>query len=681
MKRRILVTSALPYANSNQHLGNVAGAYLPADIYVRYQRLKGNEVLYICGSDEHGVPITISAMNEKTTPKVIIDKYHNENKEAFRALGMSFDNYSRTSVPIHHKTAQEFFLDLYNKKILKELVDKQLYCDKDKMFLPDRYVEGECPYCGNTEARGDQCEKCGNILTPVTIKNPRCKICGSEPVLKETRHFYFPLGDFQTRLEEYIASKKGWKENVIKYCQSWFKSGLSDRAITRDMEWGVKVPLEGYEHKVLYVWFEAVLGYISATKEWSESIGQPDKWKDFWKDQDTEYIAFIGKDNVVFHCIMFPAILMAVGGYILPKNVPANEFFNFESKKFSKSRGWGITLKDFLDIFPPDPLRYTIAVNLPENHDSDFYWADFQARTNNELADILGNFVNRTVSFTNQYFGGKIPEKNILSAIDEEVLVKLSAAPSTISELFENFKIRDGVQEIMNIARLGNKYFNDSEPWKTRKNNLDQCSTTINLCLEIVRMLAILIEPVLPFTSEKIWRILNLQKPSDKPLWDSAGDLQLIAGHNLGQIEILFTKIEDEVIKNQEAKFSKAEPIETPKVKQVPFKEDKISIDHFKEIDIRIAKVLTCEKVPKSEKLLKLKVKVGSEERSLVAGISQHYKPEEIIGKSVVILANLEYAKVMGIESQGMILAAKDTQGNFSLLVPEKDITDGSIIS
>jgi methionyl-tRNA synthetase len=681
MKRRILITSALPYANSNQHLGNVAGAYLPADIYARYQRLKGNEVLYICGSDEHGVPITISAMNEKTSPKDIIDKYHHENKEAFKTLGMSFDNYSRTSAPIHHKTAQEFFLNLYNKKLLKELVDKQLYCNNDKMFLPDRYVEGECPYCGNLEARGDQCEKCGNVLTPDTIKKPHCKICGHEPILRETKHFYFPLGEFQPKLEDYVASKKDWKENVVKYCQSWFKTGLSDRAITRDMDWGVRVPLEGYENKVLYVWFEAVLGYISATKEWAEAIGLPNKWKDFWCNQDTEYIAFIGKDNVVFHCIMFPAILMAVGGYVLPKNVPANEFFNFESKKFSKSRGWGITLREFLDLFPPDPLRYTIAVNLPENHDSDFYWADFQARTNNELADILGNFVNRTVTFTHQYFDSKIPERKTISTIDEEVISRLSAAPSIISELFEKFRIRDGVQEIMNVARLGNKYFNDSEPWKTRKENYVQCSTTINLCLEIVRILAVLIEPVLPFSSEKIWKILNLQKPLDVALWDTAGKLKLTPGHKIGKAEILFAKIEDDVIKNQIAKFSKTEINDTPKVKQIPLKEEKISIDYFKETDIRVAKILSCENVPKSTKLLKLKVKVGSEERSLVAGIAQFYKPENMVGKSVVILANLEYAKVMGIESQGMILAAKDNQGNLTLIIPEKDIIDGSTIS
>ena len=681
-KRRILVTSALPYANSNQHLGNVAGAYLPADIYVRYQRLKGNEVLYLCGSDEHGVAIPISALKEKTTPKTIIDKYHFANKEAFEKLGMSFDIFARTSSPVHHKTAQEFFLDLYKKGILREKTDKQLFCKNDNMFLPDRYVEGGCPYCDNMEAKGDQCEKCGNILTPEIIKEPKCKICGSKPELVETKHFYFPLGEFQTRLEEYVHSKNDWKENVLRYCESWFKAKLEDRAITRDMDWGIKVPLEGYESKVLYVWFEAVLGYISASKEWAAATGNPEKWKDFWCDENTEYYAFIGKDNIVFHCIVFPAILMAKGGYILPKNVPANEFFNFAGQKFSKSKGWGISVKKFLEMFPPDPLRYTIAVNLPENHDSDFYWADFQARTNNELADILGNFVNRTVTFVNQYFDGKVPERKNLSKLDEDTLAKMLDYPTDISILFEKFRLRDGVQEIMNVARLGNKYFNDSEPWKTRKDNMDQCANTLNICLEIVRMLAILIEPVLPFTSAKIWKILDIQKPKDMPLWDSAGEPQLKSGHQIGKPEILFAKIEDEIINKQIEQLQSLmeKKSDTPEIKIQPFKSE-ISIDDFKNIDIRIAKVLTAEKIQKSNKLLKLKIKIGKEERSLVAGIAQFYEPESLVGKSVVVLANLQPAKIMGIESQGMVLAAKDSLGNTSILIPEREIGDGSIIT
>ena len=678
-KRRILITSALPYANSNQHLGNVAGAYLPADIFARYQRLKGNEVLYICGSDEHGVPVTISAMNEKTTPKTIIDKYHFENKEAFEKLGISFDNYSRTSSPIHHKTSQEFFLDLYNKGILKEKTDTQLYCVKDKMFLPDRYVEGTCPFCQNPDARGDQCEKCGNILTPATIQTPKCKICGATPEVRETKHLFFPFGNYQKQLEEFIGSKKDWKDNVLQYCQGWFKAGLEDRAVTRDMEWGIKVPVDGYEDKVIYVWIEAVLGYVSATKEWAINTNQPEKWKEFWCDDETEYFAFIGKDNIVFHCIIMPAMFMARGGYILPKNVPANEFFNFEGKKFSKSRNWGITLKDFLAVFPPDPLRYTIAINMPESHDTDFYWSDFQARNNNELADILGNFVNRTVTFAQNYFDCKVPERNKISPIDEEAIKTMKEAPEKISALFERFKMRDGVIEIMNVARMANKYFNDSEPWKTRKSDIDQCATTISICLEIVRLLSIIADPILPFTTEKMRQILNTAKPENGS-WDGAGELNLTIGSAINKPEILFAKIEDEAIKPLAMQFSNHEALaEKPSPKIDPIKET-ITIDEFKNIDIRVVKVLECEKVPRSNKLLKLKVKLGKEERTIVAGIAQHYEPEQLIGKTITILANLEYAKLMGIESQGMVLAAKDSEGKLSMLYPDKDIVDGGIV-
>jgi len=678
-KRRILITSALPYANSNQHLGNVAGAYLPADIFARYQRLKGNEVLYICGSDEHGVPVTISALNEKTTPKTIIDKYHFENKEAFEKLGISFDNYSRTSSAIHHKTAQEFFLDLFQKGILKEKIDKQLYCAKDNMFLPDRYVEGTCPFCDNPDARGDQCEKCGNMLTPETIKNPKCKICGSVPEVRQTKHLFFPFGDYQKQLEEYIAGKKDWKDNVLQYCQGWFKAGLEDRAVTRDMEWGIKVPVEGYEDKVIYVWIEAVLGYVSATKEWAINTNQPDKWKEFWQDEETEYFAFIGKDNIVFHCIIMPAMFMARGGYVLPKNVPANEFFNFEGKKFSKSRNWGITLKEFLEILPPDPLRYTIAINMPESHDTDFYWADFQARNNNELADILGNFVNRTVTFAQNYFDGKVPDRTKISPIDEEAIKNIKDAPEKIAALFERFKMRDGVIEIMNVARMANKYFNDSEPWKTRKSDIEQCSTTINICLEIVRLLSLVADPILPFTAERMRNLLNIEKPEEGS-WDSAGELRLSIGSPIKKPEILFSKIEDATIEPLVMKFSNPNSIaEKPAPKVEPIKEF-ITIDEFKNIDIRVVKVLECEKVPKSNKLLKLKVKLGKEERTIVAGIAQHYEPEQLIGKTITILANLEYAKLMGIESQGMILAAKSTDGKLSMLSPDKEIHDGGIV-
>jgi methionyl-tRNA synthetase len=679
-KRRILITSALPYANSNQHLGNVAGAYLPADIFARYQRLKGNEVLYVCGSDEHGVPITISALNEKTTPKAIIDKYHFENKEAFENLGISFDNYSRTSATIHHKTAQEFFLDLYNKGILKEKSDKQLFCKNDNMFLPDRYVEGICPFCQATDARGDQCEKCGNILTPDTILSPKCKICNAEPEVKETKHLFFPFGNYQKELEEYVFSKKEWKDNVIQYCNGWFKSGLEDRAITRDMNWGIKVPVKGYEDKVIYVWIEAVLGYISATKEWAEQINEPEKWKEFWWNKETEYFAFIGKDNIVFHCIIMPAMFMANGNYVLPKNVPANEFFNFEGKKFSKSRNWGMTLKEFLDVFPPDPLRYTIAINMPESHDTDFYWADFQARNNNELADILGNFVNRTVTFAQNYFDSKVPERKKISKIDDDVIATMKESPQKVATLFEKFKLRDGVIEIMNVARIANKYFNDSQPWKTRKDNIEQCSTTINICLEIIKLLSIISDPIIPFTAKKMRDILNIPK-LEYGSWDSAGELSLNIGSKINPPVILFDKVEDETIKQLSLKYSNPNSSDTePNVKIEPLKKT-ITIDEFKNIDIRVVKVLECEKISKSNKLLKLKIKLGNEERTIVAGIAQHYEPEELKGKTIPILANLEYTKLMGIESQGMVLAAKDSTGKLSLLFPDKKIQDGGTVS
>ena len=476
-REKILVTSALPYANGPIHLGHLSGAYLPADIYVRYHRLKGSDILYICGSDEHGVPITISADKEHVKPQVIIDRYHNINKEAFEKFGMSFDNYSRTSIPVHHETSKEFFLEYYERGLLKEKKTFQFYDEKAKMFLPDRYVEGTCPNCGYEEARSDECENCGALYDPKDLKNPKSKISGQTPVLKETSHWFFPLGDYQERLEEYVKvmnENYGWKENVLQYCRGWFKAGLQDRAYTRDLDWGVSVPLDNAQGKVLYVWFEAVLGYISATKELGEKLGKKDLWKDFWQGENTKYIAFIGKDNVVFHCIIFPAMLMAWNDgekdkFILPQNVPANEFLNYEGKKFSKSRNWGIDAIDFLKKFPADPLRYTLAANLPETRDTDFQWKEFQLRNNSELADILGNFINRTFTFVHKHFDGKVPAPSKLENIDEEMLESIKKYPANVAELFECYKIRDGVLEAMNLAREGNKYFNDSEPWKSSK--------------------------------------------------------------------------------------------------------------------------------------------------------------------------------------------------------------------
>ncbi|MFZ1520436.1 MAG: methionine--tRNA ligase [Ignavibacteriaceae bacterium] len=673
-KEKILVTSALPYANGPIHLGHLSGAYLPADIYVRYKRLNGDDVIYICGSDEHGVPITISADKEKVSPQVIIDRYHEANKKAFSRFGMSFDNYSRTSIPIHHETAKEFFLEFYNRGLFVEKKSLQFFDDKANMFLPDRYVEGTCPKCGNEEARSDECENCGSLYDPSELKNPKSKISGGTPKLKETSHYYFPLGKYQPALEKYVDEmndKYGWKENVLQYCRGWFKDGLKERAITRDLDWGIKVPVDSAAGKVIYVWFEAVLGYISSTKELSQQKNDPDFWKKYWQNPKTKYIAFIGKDNVVFHTIIFPAILMAwnEGGkeqYCLPQNVPANEFLNFEGKKFSKSRNWGIDVDEFLNLFDADLLRYTLAANLPETRDTDFYWKEFQLRNNSELADILGNFINRTFTFVFKHFDGKVPAIGKLEKIDEEMLNEISDYPKRVGDLFEKYKIRDGVNEIMNLARDGNKYFNDTEPWKTVKSDKERCGTTLNICLQTIYSLAELFSPVLPFSTEKLFVMLNA-KPVD---WKDCGKSQLKEGHQLNQSEILFPKIEDEKIE--------AEVNKLPKPEAEKEKVELITYDDFMKIQLRTAEVIEAEKVPKSEKLLKLKVRLDNEERQVIAGIAKNYEPENLIGKKVVIVANLQPAKLMGLESRGMILAVETKDGSLEVLNVPESVNNGT---
>ncbi|MFO7525593.1 MAG: methionine--tRNA ligase [Ignavibacteriaceae bacterium] len=671
---KVLVTSALPYANGPIHLGHLSGAYLPADIYVRYKRLNGDDVLYICGSDEHGVPITISADKEQVSPQVIIDRFHEANKKAFQRFGMSFDNYSRTSLPVHHETAKEFFLEFYNRGLLIEKKSLQFYDVKAKMFLPDRYVEGTCPKCGNEEARSDECENCGSLYDPSELKNPKSKISGGTPTLKETSHYYFPLGKYQPAIENYVNQmneKYGWKDNVLQYCRGWFKDGLKERAITRDLDWGIKVPVDRAAGKVIYVWFEAVLGYISSTKEYSLLKNDPEFWKKYWQDTNTKYIAFIGKDNVVFHTIIFPAILMAwnEGGneqYCLPQNVPANEFLNFEGKKFSKSRGWGIDVDEFLDLFEPDLLRYTLAANLPETRDTDFYWKEFQLRNNSELADILGNFINRTFTFVFKHFDGKVPSLDKLENIDEQMLKEISEYPKRISDLFEKYKIRDGVNEIMNLARDGNKYFNDSEPWKTVKSDKERCGTTLNICLQTIYTLAELFSPVLPFSSEKLFKMLN----SKEVEWKYCGKPQLKEGHQLNQAEILFPKIEDEKIEAQVNKLPQSESEKT--------KADLISYDDFMKVQLKVAEIIEAEKVKKSEKLLKLKIKLENEERQVIAGIAKHYEPENLIGKKVVVVANLQPAKLMGLESRGMILAVESEAGELQVLNVSENVKNGT---
>lgn len=684
---RILVTAALPYANGPIHLGHLAGAYIPSDMYVRYQRLKGRDIVYICGSDEHGVPITLSADKEKITPQAVVDRYHAMNSAAFEKLGISFDNYSRTSLKLHHQTAVEFFLDFHARGKLKEKKEKQFFDQKASMFLPDRYVEGTCPVCANPEARGDQCERCGSFLNPTELINPKSKITGESPELRETSHLYFPLGDYQKRLQEYIAERNArdcWKDNVLKYCQSWFNDGLGDRAVTRDLDWGVKIPLPRFESKVLYVWFDAVLGYVSSTKEWSQRIGKPDEWKKYWLDNGTKYVAFIGKDNVVFHCIVFPAMLMEWNvahdtKFVLPENVPANEFLNFEGQKFSKSRGIGIDVQDFLERFPPDPLRYYLASSLPEYRDSDFYWKDFQAKNNNELADIFGNFINRTLAFAARTFNGIVPEAGVHTALDDAIVAAMKRAPGAIGACYEQYRFRDGLLETMNLARAANKYFNDCEPWKTAKSDPTRCATTINLSLQVARSLAVLASPIIPFSCERVWRMLNLPSTPGSQSWDSASAAAIPSGHALGKSEILFTKIEDDVI-DQAIKDTTATEITPHVTKKHVEAKPTIGIDDFKKIDLRVARVVACEAVPKSEKLLKLQVEIGTERRQIVAGIAKHYKPEDLIGKSIVVVYNLQPAKLMGQESNGMVLAASDDEGKLLLVSPGGEIASGSVV-
>jgi methionyl-tRNA synthetase len=678
--QRILITAALPYANARIHLGHLAGAYLPADIYARFQRLRGRDVLFICGSDEHGVAITLAAEGEKVSPAVIVDRYHTMNLEAFGKFGITFDNYSRTSIPLHHATALEFLLEFHRRGILTEKNEKQLYDQKANMFLPDRYVQGTCPVCGNTDAGGDQCEQCGTFLDPLQLLNPRSKITGDTPVVRETTHLYFPLGAYQARLEEYVKKSDaadGWKENVLQYCRGWFKEGLQDRAVTRDLNWGVKIPLPGYEKKVVYVWFDAVLGYISSTKEWALRVGRPDAWKEYWLRPDTKYVAFIGKDNVVFHTIVFPAMLMAWndgGGdrYVLPANVPANEFLNYKGQKFSKSRGWGIDVQDFLQRYPADPLRYSLAAGLPEYRDSDFTWRDFQARNNNELADILGNFINRTLAFAARAFDNAVPPRGPLGDLDRGILSLLEGTPPAAAESYEHYRFRDGLLEVMNLARGANKYFNDSEPWKTVKSDPARCATTINISLQIARSLAILMSPVIPGACERIWRMLDIPGEAARGSWDAAGENALPAGHRLGTAGILFTKIEDSMIESD----SVVPPVPPAPPPGAP--QEKITIDDFRKVDLRVGKVLRCEPVAKSEKLLKLQVEIGTEQRQIIAGIARHYRSEDLVGKLVVVVYNLRPAILMKEESHGMVLAATDAAGKLVIVTPESAVESGA---
>jgi len=663
--KRILVTSALPYANGPLHLGHIAGAYLPGDIYVRYQRLKNEDVLYICGSDEHGVPITVTADKEGISPQDVVDRYHKMNKDAFAKLGISFDHYSRTSIPLHHDTAREFFTMLNEKDDFVVKTEEQFYSEQSKRFLPDRYVEGTCPFCGYDNARGDQCDKCGKWLEPAQLIEPRSKIDGSVPVLKETKHWYLPMGRFSDTWKKWFESGS-WKENVYRYCMGWYNEGLTDRPITRDLHWGVKVPLEDAEGKVLYVWFDAPIGYISATKEWADIQGRTDAWKEYWCDKNTKMVHFIGKDNIVFHAILFPMILMEAGGYVLPSAIPANEYLTIEGRKISTSQNYAIWVKDYLEVFPPDPLRYTLAANAPEGRDTDFSWKQFQSRNNDELADILGNFINRTLTFVKKYEDGVVPERSELDSLDKAMMENIGAVAREMGTHLERFEVRRAIQAFMGFCRSANKYFNDKEPWVTRKTDKESCRTTLNICVQAVNVLSTVMEPVLPQSARMLREMLNKQEGD---AWQDAGTRELKPGHVLGKPVILFSKIEDDVIEKEIAKLN----VNTAEDNG---QQEKLSIDSFKQIQLKTATV--CESVPVkgSSKLLQLTVDTGTEKRQVVAGIGQSYTAEELINKTVIVITNLKPAKIMGVRSEGMVLAVK-TKSGFALLTTDREAEQG----
>ena len=682
--KRYLVTSALPYANGPLHIGHLAGVYIPADIYTRYLRLRGREVLFIGGSDEHGVPITIKAKQLGITPQDVVDKYHALIKKSFECLGISFDVYSRTTSAIHHKTASDFFKKLYEDGKFIERESEQYYDPEANQFLADRYIIGTCPKCANPDAYGDQCEKCGCTLSPVELINPRSAISGSTPVMRPTKHWYLPLDQYEPWLREWILEgHKEWKVNVYGQCKSWLDSGLQPRAVSRDLDWGVPVPIAGVEGKVLYVWFDAPIGYISNTIEI-----RPNDWELWWKDKDTKMVHFIGKDNIVFHCIVFPSMLKAHGDYNLPENVPANEFLNLEGDKLSTSRNWAVWLHEYLEEFrgKEDVLRYVLCANTPETKDSDFSWKDFQARNNSELVAILGNFVNRAVVLTHKYFDGKVPPLETpdspLTAMDKETLAELPQLKGRIEEALELYRFREALKECMNLARLGNKYLADTEPWKLAKTDLTRVGTILNISLQICAQLTIAFDPILPFTTAKLRRILHIEPQK----WESLGQFNLLAdGHQLNEAELLFDKIEDDAVTAQMAKLGTPETATTlPTAPPTPTYEPQkpeCSYDDFAKMDIRTAIVLEAERVPKTDKLLKLTINTGLDTRTIVSGIAEYYTPEQMVGQEICILSNLAPRSIRGIESKGMILMAKQPDGGIRFIAPHEALGAGCTIS
>ncbi|SDA83353.1 methionyl-tRNA synthetase [Algoriphagus alkaliphilus] len=680
--KRYTVTSALPYANGPLHIGHLAGCYVPSDIYVRYLRSQGREVAYICGSDEHGVAITIKAAKEGKTPQQVVDQYHEMMKGSFKEFGISFDHYSRTSAKIHHETAQELFRDLYDKGEFLEQTTEQYYDEEAGQFLADRYIEGTCPKCGNEHAYGDQCEKCGSSLSPTELINPKSKLSGRTPVLKETKHWFLDLARYQPFLKKWILEDhaEDWKNNVLGQCRSWLEAGdgLQARSMTRDLEWGIPVPLQGAEGKVLYVWFDAPIGYISSTKEWAAEKGID--WQPYWKDQETKLVHFIGKDNIVFHCIIFPAILKTHGGFVLPDNVPANEFLNLEGDKISTSRNWAVWLHEYLEEFPgkQDVLRYVLTANAPETKDNDFTWKDFQSRNNSELVAVYGNFVNRAVVLTQKFYQGEIPGRGPLRGYDEEVLAALEEFPEKIAASIERYRFREALSFVMDFARLGNKYLADTEPWKEIKTDPERTKTILNIALNIAANLAIVSEPFLPFTAAKLFDMFGMENTA----WSQAGNRKLLSvGKTLGQMGLLFEKIEDETVEKQIQKLLDSKKMnEAANVSVAPMKE-LITYDDFAKLDMRVVTVLEAERMPKSKKLLKLKVDIGLGHRTVLSGVAEHFEPEFLVGKQVTMLINLAPRKMMGIDSEGMILMAEDKDGKLKLLMPHAVTASGSTIS
>ncbi|MBN2524387.1 MAG: methionine--tRNA ligase [Bacteroidales bacterium] len=675
--KRHLITAALPYANGPVHIGHLAGVYVPADIYVRYLRLKGEDVIFVCGSDEHGVPITIKAKEEGVSPQKIVDRYHEIIKKAFADFGIAFDIYSRTTSSIHYKLASDFFKKLFDKGEFIEKTTKQYFDIEANQFLADRYITGECPQCGNDSAFGDQCEQCGSSLSPTDLKNPKSAISGTKPMMKDTLHWFLPLNKHEKFLRTWLLEKnKHWKTNVYGQCKSWLDAGLQPRAVSRDLDWGVPVPKEikGSEGKVLYVWFDAPIGYISATKELT------DEWEKYWKQEDTRMVHFIGKDNIVFHCIIFPIMLKAEGSYILPENVPANEFLNLEGDKISTSRNWAVWLHEYLDEFPgkEDVLRYVLCANAPETKDNDFTWKDFQSRNNNELVAILGNFINRTVVLTHKFYNGRVPSKDTVTDYDKKTLAEIPRIKTSVENSLDSFRIRESLKNAMDLARLGNKYLADTEPWNLYKTDPDRVKTILNISLQISTNLATLISPFLPKTSQKIAQFLNINPVT----WDLVGSDNLLkSGHIINKTDLLFEKIEDDAIEKQLNKLEKIKKQNTLNIKPVNPQKELIHYEDFSKLDIRIGTVVEAVKVPETQKLMQLTIDTGIDKRIVVAGIAEFFNPEEVVGRQVAILINLEPRKLRGIESQGMILMAEDEDGSLKFIIPDKVTKPGSVIS